>query len=233
MPSPSLSEQYVRRPLAGSSSTDIHIEGVTTPAIGPTAAWWWHGSSVTPSPRSNSAAASCGSSTSPSSAAPPSSAPRIGPDAASQVIGGPACRKSPRPRPSRSPAGATSTSIACTPSTASTARALAAARSGSAATAARSSEVPSIGGCQSTRVTSAACASSASASSPAPTETTDGSLARSLTGSHPLRARWPPPAARPPAVRRARWSRRPVRPWRPAPRPGGTAPAGRRRCRCS
>ena len=29
--------------MVGSSSTNIHIDGVTTPAIGPTAPRWWHG----------------------------------------------------------------------------------------------------------------------------------------------------------------------------------------------
>ena len=66
-----------------------------------------------------------GSSTSPSSAAAPMSAPRRGPEARSQPIGGPACRNSPGYSPSTSEAGATSTSIAWTASTASTARAFA------------------------------------------------------------------------------------------------------------
>ena len=47
-------------------------------------------------PDSKSATASSGSSTRPSSAAPPISAPRSGPEARSQAIGGPACRNWPR-----------------------------------------------------------------------------------------------------------------------------------------
>ena len=99
--------------------------GVTTPAIGPTVEWWWHGSSDTPVPDSKSATASSGSSTRPSSAAPAISPPRSGPDARSQSIGGPACRNSPRWRPSTSAAGATSTSVAVTSSIAASARSLA------------------------------------------------------------------------------------------------------------
>ena len=32
-------------PPSASSTTNIHIDGLTTPAIGPTAPWWWQGSS--------------------------------------------------------------------------------------------------------------------------------------------------------------------------------------------
>ena len=99
LPSPSFSEQWVRRPVSGSSSTNIHIDGVTTPAIGPTAPWWWQGSSATPVPASKRATASSGSSTMPSSAAPPISAPRSGPEARAHSIGGPACRNWPRSQP--------------------------------------------------------------------------------------------------------------------------------------
>ena len=92
------------------------MDGVTTPAIGPTALRWWHGSRLTLLPDSKSATASSGSSTRPSSAAPPISAPRSGPEARSHSIGGPACRNWPFSRPSTSAAGATSTRCAVTPS---------------------------------------------------------------------------------------------------------------------
>ena len=97
------------------------MDGVTTPAIGPTALRWWHGSRLTLLPDSKSATASSGSSTRPSSAAPPMSAPRSGPDVRSHSIGGPAWRNWPGSRPSTSEAGATSTRWAVTPSIASTA----------------------------------------------------------------------------------------------------------------
>ena len=65
------------------------------PPSGPTVPRWWHGSSdgrrrPRTAPRRRS-----GSSTSPSSAAAPISAPRSGPEARSQPIGGPACRNWP------------------------------------------------------------------------------------------------------------------------------------------
>ena len=164
-------------------------------------------------PDSKSATASSGSSTSPSSAAPPISAPRSGPEARSQAIGGPACRNWPRSSPSTSEAGATSTSVACTSSIAASARSLASARSGSAATVARSASVPGIGGRQSTRVTSTAWAATASASRSAPTSTTAvGVFIRRL-----LRA------ARPRGGWRRRWTGgprrrpRPARAWRSRP----------------
>ena len=161
----------MRRPVAGSSSTNIHMLGATTPAIGPTASWWWQGCIVA-APDSKSAGASSGCSTSPSSTAAPISAPRIGPEARSQVSGGPACRNRPRSSPSASAAGSTSTSTAVVSMTACTARASAWARSGSSASVARSVSVPGIGGRQSTRCTPTAWASMASPSRPTPTVTT-------------------------------------------------------------
>ena len=99
------------------------------------------------------------------------SAPRSGPEVRPQAIGGPAWRNWPGCSPSSSEAGATSTSVAWLSSTASTARWFAAWRSGSVATTARSSAVPAIGGCHSTRSTGTPCASTAVAKWPAPAET--------------------------------------------------------------
>jgi hypothetical protein len=60
LPSPSFREQYAVPPCTLSFSSNIHIEGETTPAIGPTVLWWWQGSSVTPSPDARAASASSG-----------------------------------------------------------------------------------------------------------------------------------------------------------------------------
>ncbi len=171
-------------------------------------------------PLSNSAVASSGSSTRPSSAAPPSRAPRSGPDARSQVIGGPAWRNCPGSSPRASAAGTTSTRRAETPSIRSRATWLASRRRGSDATVARSASVPGMGGRQSTRVTEAAWASTASANRSAPVHTRAGGR---FTGC--LRG------ARGRGGRRSRWRGAPRRPPRRAAGPAGRGPAGRRRCR--
>ena len=225
LPRPSFSVQWVRAPVAGSSSTNIHMLGVTTPAIGPTARRWWQGSSRTCSPPSSSATASSGVSTRPSSTAPPINAPRSGPDASSQVIGGPACRNSPLSSPIASWAGSTSTSTAWTASIRASACALASGRIGSSATVARSSSVPGSGGRQSTRETGAAWSSTAWASRSTPTLTTRSamcSFAGVVIGNLPgSRAR---------DGSRGRWTGGPRPRPRRARRPGGPAPAGRARC---
>ena len=210
LPRPSLSEQWVRRPVAASSSTNIHIEGVTMPAIGPTVARWWQGSRAMPVPFSKRATASSGSSTIPSRAAPAISPPRSGPEARSQVIGGPACRNSPRWSPSASAAGTTSTSVAWTASIWVRARSFAACRSGSAATVARSASVPVIGGRQSTRVTSTAWAATASANRSAPVPTTWAGVVMPGLRAARSRAGW-----------RVRWRGGPRRRPRRAAAPGG------------
>ena len=74
------------------------IEGETTPAIGPTAAWWWQGSKAI-SPLAQSFSAASASCAQPSSSAAPIIAPLSGPDILSQAMGGPACRRVRSPMP--------------------------------------------------------------------------------------------------------------------------------------
>ena len=68
------------------------IDGVTRPAIGPTASWWWHGSKRT-APEAARLVASSTLFARPSCRSPPITAPRIGPHIRSHVTGGPAWRK--------------------------------------------------------------------------------------------------------------------------------------------
>ncbi len=101
----------------------------------------------------------------------PINAPRIGPDARSQVIGGPAWQNWPGTSPSACDAGSTSTRVARTSSIRRTAAAFAAGRRGSASTAASAPAVPggsSTGGRKSTGTTGTAWSRSASASRSSP-----------------------------------------------------------------
>ena len=98
-----MSEQYAVPPPSVSSTTNIHIDGLTTPAIGPTVRWWWQESSGAVR---SSRSASSASSARPSNSAAPISAPRIGPEARSQASGGPACRNVPVSMPRTSLRGA-------------------------------------------------------------------------------------------------------------------------------
>src|SRR3954447_25812810 len=87
------------------------MEGEMTPAMGPTAAWWWQGSRRT-SPRSTRAIASASVWARPSNSRAPVTAPRSGPEARSQAMGGPAWRRRSSVRPgTRSPARAMPVSI--------------------------------------------------------------------------------------------------------------------------
>ena len=143
----------MRAPVARSSSTNIHMLGVTTPAIGPTARRWWHGSSDTPVPGLEQRDGVLGVVDQPleRGAAHQRAAQRPG----RAVPGDRRARRAGTGRArGRAPrtAGATSTRWAVTPSIAASARSLASRRSGSAATVARSASVPGIGGRQSTRV---------------------------------------------------------------------------------
>ena len=84
LPRPSLRVHQLALPCVSSRSTQVHIDGETTPAIGPTPPRSWQGISsiAVPSasrPAASSRAASSGSRASPSSSIAPISAPRIGP----------------------------------------------------------------------------------------------------------------------------------------------------------
>lgn len=134
--------------------------------MGPTAPCSWHGRSVI-SPAASLAAASCSSPARPSSNIAPISAPRIGPEARSHVIGGPACRKV--PSASTSDARRTPARYGRAEVSRLAASSLAACLRGSASTVTSAPAVPGRGGRQSTGVVGTACAASASSSSPAPT----------------------------------------------------------------
>ena len=96
-----MSEQNAVPPCTASRSSNTHIDGVTTPAIGPTARRWWQGSSAIPDAVGEPPLGLLGVAASPSNSIAPISAPRSGPDARSQSIGGPACRNCPRSQPER------------------------------------------------------------------------------------------------------------------------------------
>src|SRR6478672_805560 len=135
-----------------------------------------------PSPLASLASASSAVSASPSKRTAPMRAPFSGPEARSQVMGGPACRKVPFSMPSASWAGRTSTRSAPAAVIRRSASALASSCRGSARTSARSAAVPSIGGCQAASVTATAWDRSVSAKSETPavaTETSADSRPRS------------------------------------------------------
>ena len=118
--------QNARLPCVAFSTMHIGIDGLTTPAIGPTAPRSWHG------PNSSSPAAAIRSASSWSRGQPlvapaaPTIAPRSGPDMSAQSIGGPACSSVRSVIPgSRSRATPTPTSIGCAASSRATASSLA------------------------------------------------------------------------------------------------------------
>ena len=84
LPSPSLSVAKAARPAAVSSTTTTGMDGLTTPAMGPTAPWWWHGASST-TPRSTDRRPRRASPPSPRTAMAPMTAPRTGPHIRSQA----------------------------------------------------------------------------------------------------------------------------------------------------
>ena len=74
--------QIVEQQLTG-------IDGLITPAIGPTAPWWWQGANLT-LPEPASLRASSGEAAQPSYRIAPMTAPCTGPHIAPHSIGGPA-----------------------------------------------------------------------------------------------------------------------------------------------
>src|SRR3954451_12461301 len=103
LPRPSLRLQNARPPFTGSARHHIHIEGLVTPAIGPTVRWWWQGSSVI-SPAARIRSASATDEAQPSNRQAPISAPRSGPEASDHSIGGHAGGSGPAGRAGDTPA---------------------------------------------------------------------------------------------------------------------------------
>ena len=184
LPRPSFSEQKALPPCTGSRKHDIHIDGEID------AGHRADGAVVVARVEGDRRRAASSRSAllgarrpAPRTAARRSSAPRIGPEARSQVSGGPACRNVPRSRPSTSEAGPDVDELgAGGAAAAQTAVRLASSRRGSAMTRARSASVPPIGGRQSTVVTWAPCSRRASAKRSTPAVTTAGSRESSPAG---------------------------------------------------
>ena len=144
------------RRCAGSSSTNIHIDGVTTPAIGPTARRWWHGlerDAVAGARAARSASSGSSARPSSSSAAHQRAAQRAG--GAVPVDRRPGVQELPALEAERlARPGATSTSSAPAAEHPLERRARWRRRAaGRRRRVARSASVPGIGGRQSTRVT--------------------------------------------------------------------------------
>ncbi|MFC7583474.1 hypothetical protein ACFQYP_06625 [Nonomuraea antimicrobica] len=131
-------------------------------------------------PAASASPASCSSAARPSSTIAPISAPRMGPEARSHVIGGPACRNV--PASSTSDARRTPTRCGRAETSLPTASSFAASLRGSDSTRSSARAVPGSGGRHSTGTVATACARSASSSSPVPTVITRGAALSRVTG---------------------------------------------------
>jgi hypothetical protein len=172
-------------PCVRFSTTHSGIDGLTMPAIGPTAPWWWQGSSAKP-PEATSRPAASTESAQPSSTTAPSTAPCIGPHICGHAIGGPACRMRrwpPAIAGSASRAGTTSTSTGCAAAKRPNASALAFSTRASAkiaASAQPASRSPCAGGCQSSATQSPPAATMSAPNPARPTLITDSESLNSV-----------------------------------------------------
>ena len=228
-PGPRSASSRPCRRWPGPASTNIHIDGETTPAIGPTARWWWHGSRVTDAAGELALGLARGCRPAPRTASPPISAPRSGPGGAVPGDRRPGVQERPALEAERLGGGPDVDQLgAGRRAAARPPCALAASRRGSAMTRARSASVPrhrrppvdlgDLGGLLAQGVGEAGST---------PAVTTDGSRESSpCRGVVECVMEGPPrPKRGPVGTGRGGWPGR----WRGTPRPRRTAGSWRRR----